>query len=239
MLSLKRRPLYEVFLITTHCCGLSQILYLRSMQQFKLNVTNREKAGRGVARRLRAEGRIPACIYGKGNSRSISLSAIEFRELRRSISGAALIELIDEKGEAALTHIQDVQRDLIKNSINHIDFHEVARGETFVAHIPVHLVGESESIGVRNEGGILDHKTHTLEVRCIPSKLPDQIDVDVKGLAVGDAIHVSNLDVLEGVEYMDKPAMVIVSCQPPTVAAAAETTESSPSADDIVLRSCC
>ena len=83
--------------------------------------------------------------------------------------------------------------------------------------MPVHLAGEEESIGVRNEGGMLDHKTHTLEIRCIPSKLPDHIDVDVRDLKVGDAIHVSDLDVLEGVEYMDAPTMVIVSCQPPTV----------------------
>ena len=187
------------------------------MQQFKLNVTSRENAGRGVARRLRAEGRIPACIYSKGNSRSISLSAVEFRELRRSFSGAALIELVDETGKKALTHIQEVQRNVIKNSINHIDFHEIERGELFVAHVPVNLVGENESVGVRNEGGILDHKTHSLEVRCTPSKMPDRIDVDVRKLAVGEAVHVRDLAVLEGVEYMDTPSLVIVSCQSPTV----------------------
>ncbi len=205
------------------------------MQQFKLNVINREKTGSGVARRLRAEGKIPACIYSKGNSRSISLSAVEFRELRRSFSGAALIELVDEKGETALTHIQEIQRNIIKRSIDHIDFHEVARGETFTASIPVHLVGESESIGVRKEGGILDHKTHNLEIRCVPAKLPDRIDVNVRELAVGEAIHVSDLEVLEGVEYMDTPSMVIVSCQLPTVVAqdTDETEEESLSPDEV------
>lgn len=204
------------------------------MQQFKLNVLNRENTGRSVARRIRAEGRIPACIYSKGNSRSISLSAVEFRDLRRSLSGAALIELVDEKGETALTHIQEIQRNIIKNSIDHIDFHEVERGEAFVANVPVHLIGESEAIGVRNEGGILDHKSHSLEIRCIPSKLPDHIGVDVKNLAVGEAVHVSDLEALEGVEYLDNPAMVIVSCQPPTVvAAASETTEEGPAADEV------
>lgn len=187
------------------------------MQQLKLNVVNREKTGRGAVRRLRAEGKIPACIYSKGSARSISFSAVEFRDLRRSLKGAALIELVDEDGETALTHIQEVQRNIVKNSIDHVDFHEVERGEAFTANIPVHLIGEDESVGVRNEGGMLDHKTHTLEVRCIPSNLPDHINVDVRKLKVGDAIHVSDLSVLEGVEYMDAPAMVIVSCQPPTV----------------------
>lgn len=204
------------------------------MQQFKLNVLNRENAGRSVARRIRAEGRIPACVYSKGNSRSISLSAVEFRDLRRSITGAALIELVDEKGEIALTHIQEIQRNIIRNSIDHIDFHEVARGEAFVANVPVHLIAEDESIGVNNEGGILDHKSHSLEIRCIPSKLPDHIGVNVRDLAVGEAVHVSDLEILEGVEFMDNPAMVIVSCQPPTIfAATSETAEGIPAADEV------
>jgi large subunit ribosomal protein L25 len=195
------------------------------MQQFKLNIINRENTGRGVARRLRAEGNIPACVYSKGHSRSISLSAVEFRELTRAIGGgAALIELVDEKGETALTHVQEVQRNAVKRCINHIDFHEVARGESFVAHVPVHLTGEADAIGVKNDGGVIDHKTHEVEIRCRPSKLPSQISVDVRGLAVGGAIHISDLPAIEGVEYLGTPIQVIVSCQPPTVAVE-ETTE--------------
>lgn len=187
------------------------------MQQLKLNVVNREATGRGVARRLRAEGKIPACVYSKGKSRSIAFSAVEFRDIRRSIEGAAMIELTDENGETAITHIQEIQRDIIKDNINHVDFHEVESGETFTAHIPVHLVGEDESVGVRNEGGVLDHKMHMLEIRCIPAKLPDRITVDVRKLAVGDAIHVGDLEAQEGVEFTDLPEGVIVSCQAPTV----------------------
>jgi len=193
-------------------------LILQTMKQFKLNIINREKTGRGVARRLRAKGHIPACVYSKGNSRSISLSAVEFRDLKRSIGGGAvLIELVDDKGETALTSIQEIQRNAVKNCINHIDFLEVARGESFVAHVPVHLIGEADALGVK-EGGMIDHKTHEVEIRCRPSKLPDHIEVDVKDLIVGAAIHISDLPVHDGVEYLGTPIQVIVSCQPPTVA---------------------
>lgn len=100
------------------------------MQQFKLNIVNRENTGRGVARRLRAEGNIPACVYSKGKSRSISLSLVDFRDVTRQMDGgAALVELVDEKGEAALAQVQEVQRNAVKNCINHIDFYEVARGD--------------------------------------------------------------------------------------------------------------
>jgi len=189
------------------------------MKQYKLNIINRDNTGRGVARRLRAQGNIPACVYSKGNSRSISLSAVEFRDLKRSIGGgAALIELVDDQGEIALTSIQEIQHDTLKNCINHIDFLEVARGESFVAHVPVHLIGEADALGVKNDGGMIDHKSHQVEIRCRPSKLPDHIEVDVKDLEVGGAIHISDLPVVDGVEYLGNPVQVIVSCQPPTVA---------------------
>lgn len=201
------------------------------MQQFKLNIVNREETGRSFARRLRAEGRIPGCVYSKGNARAISLSAVDFRNLRRSLSGAALIELVDEKGKTALTHIQEIQRGVIKRDISHVDFHEIERGEVFVSQVPVHLVGEKDCVGVRNEGGILDHKTHSVEIRCMPSVLPDFIEANVKELAVGEAVHISDLPALDGVEYMDSPEQVIVSCQPPTLST--ETEEPAESPDEV------
>lgn len=194
------------------------------MQQFKLNVVNRENSGRGVARRLREEGKIPASLYSKGIARSITVSAVDFRELNREIAGgAALIELTDDAGQTALATIQEVQHHAIKSQVQHIDFLEVHRGESFVAHVPVHLNGEADALGVKNEGGMIDHKSHEVEVRCRPSALPDFIEVDVKGLSVGDAIHISDLPAIEGVEYLGEPEQVVVSCQPPTVAV--ETTE--------------
>jgi len=208
--------------------------HFSDMQQFKLNIVNREKTGRGIARRLRAEGKIPACVYSKGTARSIALSEVDFRELSRQIGGGAvLIELTDEKGESALTHIQEIQRDAIRDTVDHIDFHEVARGESFVAHVPIYLVGEADAAGVKNEGGVIDHKTHQVEVRCRPSKLPDHVEVDVRGLCVGDAIHVSELPALDGVEYLNEPVQVVVSCQPPTVAAAGAGAAAEATANEV------
>jgi len=191
------------------------------MKQFKLKVTRREQTGRGPARRLRAEGNIPANLYSKGKARSITVSAVAFRELSREMGGgAALVELTDDAGETALTHVQDIQHHPLKDVVEHIDFHEVARGESFVAHVPVHLKGEKDAPGVKNEGGMIDHKAHEVEIRCRPSKLPDHIEVDVRGLSVGDAVHIRELPQLEGVEYLEHPDQVVVSCQPPTVAVA-------------------
>lgn len=193
------------------------------MQQFKLNIETRENTGRGVARRLRASGKIPASLYGQGKARSITVSAVDFRDLNRELAGgSAIIELTDETGETALTLVQSIQRDAIKGSVDHIDFQEVERGHSFNTHVSVHLVGEADCVGVKNDGGVIDHKTHQIDIRCRPSNLPEHIEVDVSGLSVGDAIHISDLPALEGVEFLGEPAQVLVSCQPPTVAAASD-----------------
>jgi large subunit ribosomal protein L25 len=88
------------------------------------------------------------------------------------------------------------------------------------------LTGVNDCLGVKNDGGMLDHKTLELEIRCRPSKLPENISVDVSNLNVGDAIHVDDLEAIEDVEFLNTGIQVIVSCQPPTVAAAADDAES-------------
>jgi len=204
------------------------------MQTYTLKFSSRENTGRGFARRLRAAGRIPAALYGQGNSRSISVSAVDFRTLNREIGGsAAVIELQDEQGDISLSLVQDVQRDAVKNMINHIDFQEIERGHDFTTRIPVYLVNEADCTGVRNEGGVIDHKMHEVEIRCRPSMLPDHVEVDVRKLEVGGAIHIRELPVLEGVEYLGEPVQVIVSCQAPTVAVESSSEAGAVSADEL------
>ncbi|MDQ8193732.1 50S ribosomal protein L25 [Coraliomargarita sp. SDUM461004] len=204
------------------------------MQQYTLKISNRENTGRGVARRLRAEGQIPASLYGQGNARSISVSAVDFRTLNREIGGgAALVELTDEKGDSALCLVQDVQYHAVKSTIDHIDFQEVERGHAFTTKVPVHLIGEEDCVGVRNEGGIIDQNGHEVEIRCRPSKLPDHVNADVSKLAVGGAVHISDLPVLEDVEYLGEPDQVLVSCLAPTVAAGDSDDAASVAADEV------
>ncbi len=194
------------------------------MHTYSLNIFSREKTGRGSARRLRTAGRIPAAVYGRGNCRSIAVSAVDFRNLNREIGGgAAVVELKDEKGGTSLSLVQEIQRDAVKDTINHIDFQEIERGHEFNTRVRVTLVKEADCVGVKNDGGVIDHQVYEVEIRCRPSKLPDHIPVDVSALEIGEAICIKDLPELEAVEYLGEPDQVIVSCQPPTVAA--ETTD--------------
>mgnify|MGYP001194148235 CR=1 FL=1 len=203
------------------------------MQKYTLNVKTRIPSNKGALKQLRKSGEIPGNIYSKGNAKSISVSTTAFRNVNKEIGGGAgLIELKDENGDLALTHVKGVQVNPISRIIEHIDFHEVARGETFDSKIPVVLTGVNDCLGVKNEGGMLDHKTLELEIRCRPSKLPDNISVDVSGLNVGDAVHVDDLVAIEDVEFLNTGIQVIVSCQPPTVAVEADEVESTESVEE-------
>ena len=203
------------------------------MQKYTLNVKTRIPSNKGALKQLRKAGEIPGNIYSKGNAKSISVSTIAFRNVNKEIGGGAgLIELKDENGDLALTHVKGVQVNPISRVIEHIDFHEVARGETFDSKIPVVLTGVNDCLGVKNDGGMLDHKTLELEIRCRPSKLPDNISVDVSGLNVGDAVHVDDLVAIEDVEFLNTGIQVIVSCQPPTVAVEADEAESTESVEE-------
>ena len=203
------------------------------MQKYTLNVKTRIPSNKGALKQLRKAGEIPGNIYSKGNAKSISVSTIAFRNVNKEIGGGAgLIELKDENGDLALTHVKGVQVNPISRFIEHIDFHEVARGETFDSKIPVVLTGVNDCLGVKNDGGMLDHKTLELEIRCRPSKLPENITVDVSGLNVGDAIHVDDLGAIEDVEFLNTGVQVIVSCQPPTVAAATDEAGSTEASEE-------
>jgi len=198
------------------------------MQQYTLKVSSREETGRGAVRRLRESGRIPASVYGKGNARAISVSAVEFRDLKREIGGeAALIELTDEQGESMLTLVKEVDHHAIRNQINHIDFHEVKRGESFVARVPVHLAGENECVGVKIDGGMVEILLHEVEIRCRPSKLPDHVEVNVAELHGGEAVHVRDLPEIDGVEYLGNSDDVVVACS----AAKGASSEEEPTAE--------
>ena len=190
------------------------------MQQYNLKVTSRAETGRGAVRRLRETGRIPASVYSKGNARSISVSAVEFRDLKREIAGeAALVELTDEQGETYLTLIQQVDQHAIQNRVNHIDFLEVKRGESFVTQVPVHVEGDADCVGVKIDGGMLETLLHEVDIRCRPSKLPDHVLVNVAELKAGDSIHVRDLPEIEGVEYLGNEDTVIISCSAAKVVA--------------------
>lgn len=185
------------------------------MKKFQLTVTSREGTGRSASRRLRKAEKIPAVLYGKHTKpESLAVNAPEFTKLLKEIAGrAALVELKRDQGAAALSFLQEIQRDPITDRYLHIDLQEVKENEKMVINVSLRLVGEA--YGVKTEGGVLDTATKRLRIRCLPKDLPAFIEVDVTELKVGESIHVSEIKAAAGVEFLDNPAQAVVLCVEP------------------------
>ena len=184
---------------------------MSELSDLTIQVTPREQTGRQACKKLRSAGRIPAVLYGKEFNQSYSLDDREMRTLLRKASGTtSLLRLLGEKGEDELVLIKEIQTDPIKKSILHIDFIQVARGEDLQTKIPLALLGEAE--GVKAQGGILEVLANEIEVKCRPSNLPSQIDLDISPLQLGGNLQIADLPELEGVSFVADPATLLVSC---------------------------
>jgi len=181
------------------------------MKQLELKVIPREETGRGSNRRLRASGKIPAVIYGKKGSQPLIIEQTDFRLLWKVISGVTALIQVDVEGDKpALTIIKEVQRDARTDQFIHIDFHEVSATERMHTNVAVHIIGEA--VGVKNEGALMEVSAHDLEIRCLPADLPSAIDIDVSELHTGDSIHIKDLTVITGVEFIAAPDLLVISC---------------------------
>ena len=184
---------------------------MSELSDLTINVAPREQTGRQACRKLRFAGRIPAVLYGKDYNQSFSLDDREMRILLRKASGTtSLLRLLGEKGEDELVLIKELQSDAIKNSILHIDFVQVNRGEDLQTKIPLVLSGEAE--GVKTQGGILEVLANEVEVRCRPSNLPIQIALDISELLLGEKLQIKDLADIEGVAFVAEEGAVLVSC---------------------------
>jgi len=184
---------------------------MAELNDLTLQVAARTEVGRQACKKLRADGTIPAVYYGKDVNKTYSVEEREFRKLMRNSAGtAALFRLQSADGEDELALIKELQRHPLTDSILHVDFIQVTRGQELQTKIPVVIVGEA--IGVKTSGGILEASMNEVEVRCRPSLLPSSVELDVSDLDLGDNLQVSDLPKIEGVSYPGEPTQVLVAC---------------------------
>ncbi len=180
----------------------------------------RTAAGTGAVNRLRKSGVTPAVVYGrKVAPLNVQVDTKIFTKiLQGSASDNILVSLKLDSGEQ-LALVQEVQHDHLKGGISHIDFHAIAMDEEIHAEVPVELIGESPGVKL---GGLVEAIHHTLEVRCLPKDLPEQITVDVTTLELGKAIHVGEISFPAGVRPKLAADVVVIVCEEPKVDAEPE-----------------
>lgn len=180
------------------------------MSTTTLVATPRSSGGSAVARRLRAEGHIPAVLYGQGME-PISVT-VERRELRHALSGPAgtnTLLSLEVAGKKYPAVVKDLQRHPIKRTVSHIDFYQVDMNVEITVHVPVRLEGEAKA--VLQAGGLVDRAVDTITVSCTPANMPNEIVIDITDLQPGQVIHLSQVTAPKGVTLHGDPATAVVS----------------------------
>ena len=188
-------------------------------EQLKLSATIRREKGKGVARRLRQNGMLPAVVYGHKTT-SASL-AIDSKQLEKAIAGgkgesklfSLLIEGNGEPKEKTVM-IKELQVHPLKRHYLHVDFFEVAMDEEITIPLPIKLLGEAEGVKI---GGVLQQVRRELEVRCLPSNIPDGLEVDVSALNIGDSIHLKDVQLPPGIKVSEDADLTIATVLSPTI----------------------
>jgi len=197
---------------------------------FRLTADRRGDTGRGANRRLRLRGGVPAVIYGAGKEPlDIELNA---RELMHQLENEAFyshILTLTVAGTEERVVLKAMQRHPSQPRLLHLDFLRVDENKAITVRVPLHLVNEDSCVGVKQEGGIISRIITELEVSCLPSRLPEYIEIDIAGLHLGETLHLGDLETPAGVTiyalaHGGDPAQPVVSVHAPRVVVEEEDT---------------
>jgi len=190
------------------------------MDTVEITIERRDGQGKGAARRLRAGGKVPGILYGpKRSTTSIVVAADEFERKVAHLEGAHLIRLLHPGGSDPDLHdrmvlVREMQVHPVSGRALHADFYEVDLTERLTVAVTLHFVGKA--VGVVN-GGILQPILREVDVECLPTEIPEFIEIDVAALDIHDAIHAADLTLPEGVTLVGDPTRTVVTVLPPSI----------------------
>ena len=185
------------------------------MQQVRLEAQKREASGKGAARGTRRAGNLPGVLYGRKNEViPIQIDARGFQDFLHNYGENAFInlEIADHGTENVM--VKEIQRDPVSNQLLHTDLLRISMDEPITSAVSITLVGSAPGI---QEGGILEFPHRQLTLHCLPTLLPEEIEVDINELDIDDRLSVSDISVPEGIEVLDDPNTRIVAVVPPRI----------------------
>jgi large subunit ribosomal protein L25 len=175
-----------------------------------LTARNRVGSGKGEARALRRQGRVPAIAYGAdlGAAQAVSVDARELYHVLHTDAGENAIIELRLDGEVQLAMAREIQRHPVRREVLHVDFVTVSRDVKVRVDVPIVLEGEAPG---SEEGGVVEQQLHNLPIEVLPLEVPDQVTLDISDMQVGDIKRVQELSVPEGVEILEDPERTVVS----------------------------
>ncbi|MBD3427219.1 MAG: 50S ribosomal protein L25 [Candidatus Omnitrophica bacterium] len=187
------------------------------MEKIILKAQMRDGLGKAACKHLRREGLIPAVVYKEGKKAlSVKVDGNDLWHALHTDAGENAIITMDISGDKAKKKtviVKETQQDPINDNFLHVDFHEISLKEVLKVNVPVHLKGEAP--GVTEEEGILSQVLWEMEVECLPTDIPENIEVHVGELNIGDAIYLKDITPPQGVKILGEPEDVVVTVNPP------------------------
>lgn len=180
-----------------------------------LEAQPRTGTGKGVARKLRAAGKVPGVLYGRGVEPVVL--AVDRQALTKAFktdAGKNVLIDLQVNGDGHLTLARELQRDPLRGTILHVDFLKIARDVAIEVDVPIHITGDSPGV---KEGGVIEHHLWSVRVSVLPTDVPDRIDADVSHMVIGDMLRVGDLSVAEGVTMLTDPNEAVLGVVVPQI----------------------
>jgi len=191
------------------------------MEEIILQVQPREGIGKSKNKALRTTGFIPAIVYAQGKkSEPLMMGTSDFVRLihQHHIESVVLTlrfkDSSDKKSKDMACLVKEIQYDPVKGDVIHVDFNEISL--TKAIKVNVGVAAKGDAFGVKQDGGVLEHLLWQIEVECLPTQIPEQIEVDVTNLKIGDTIHIKDITPPAGVKIINNPDDIVLSVVPPT-----------------------
>jgi large subunit ribosomal protein L25 len=168
--------------------------------KFEIEAEARQGSGRSESRKLRRQGRVPAIIYGGGSDPSsitLDRNNLVHQMTLESFYTSILNLKLDKKLQPVV--VKDVQRHPAKSVVMHLDFQRVVEDEELTLTVPIHFIGEQSAVGVKEQGGVIEHTLTDVEISCLPAHLPEFLELDVSALQLNEILHLSDIKYPEGV----------------------------------------
>jgi large subunit ribosomal protein L25 len=188
------------------------------MDEIIMEAQSRTEVGKAKVKELKTKGFIPAVVYfGGKESLALKLPRTQFMRLMHEFHlESAVVNLKiadDKKGRNRPCLVKEIQYDPVRGDIIHVDFNEISLTKAIKVKVPV--IAQGEPVGVKQEGGSLEHILWEIEVECLPTAIPKEIPVDVSQLKLGDSIHIKDITPPAGVKILDDPGAIVLSVAAP------------------------
>lgn len=198
------------------------------MARIALAAEKRNPGPKSALLKTRQSGFVPGVVVHKGDpSVAIQLSNRALSNVLHTEAGRNVLIDLKIKNERPekqrMVVVKDIQRDPVHGGILHVDFHQISLTDKIVVNVPI--LQKGEAVGVRNEGGVLETPLRELHIECLPTDIPEHIEVDISGLALNQSVHVRDLAVSPNIKVLSDPDMVVVQVKLPAAEEAAPAAE--------------